>query len=339
MQRLLAHHGTRVATSVRALLAAGVVVAGVVVMPTAAGAADPAPAASAFGTQVAISGTDVVPPTPTAAVAKPVGDASETTIDVPADPILVSGTLIATANVHAAADLDSALTVVPQELKGPYQARAVGQIENAGVGYGIAGENVALVSAAVIRAEAVAICTPTPTYAATSEIIDLNIAGSPVPVNGPVQDIIDGISGALASSGLDAVVNVQRNVVTDIAGGGKAVDALVVTILSAAGDTPLGVVRLAHAEITSGACAKLPQCSDGADNDGDAVIDKADPGCHSDGNAANDATYQPEDDDELNVAAAALPRTGGSSTTAVFGGGALGLALAALALRRRSSLP
>src|SRR5690349_22418943 len=31
----------------------------------------------------------------------------------------------------------------------------------------------------------------------------------------------------------------------------------------------------------------LPICSDGVDNDGDGLIDAADPGCHSDGNANN----------------------------------------------------
>src|SRR5207244_2597437 len=130
------------------------------------------------------------------------------------------------------------------------------------------------------------------------EVIDLSVAGTPIPLNAPVQDLIDAISGALTDSGLNAVADVQRNVVTPIAGGGIGVDALVVTVLSAAGATPLAQVRLAHAEVTAGACAAAPQCSDKADNDGDAKIDAADPGCHSDGNASNPATYVPSDNDE-----------------------------------------
>ncbi len=41
-----------------------------------------------------------------------------------------------------------------------------------------------------------------------------------------------------------------------------------------------------------------PECSDEADNDGDELIDEADPGCHTDGNADDDDTYDPNDDDE-----------------------------------------
>ncbi len=49
------------------------------------------------------------------------------------------------------------------------------------------------------------------------------------------------------------------------------------------------------------ACA-LPstakQCGDGADNDFDNKVDALDPGCHTDGNAGNSATYDPQKDDE-----------------------------------------
>lgn len=46
--------------------------------------------------------------------------------------------------------------------------------------------------------------------------------------------------------------------------------------------------------------AGKPQCSDEVDNDGDALIDIDDPGCHTDGKANNSATYVPTDDDERN---------------------------------------
>jgi hypothetical protein len=35
------------------------------------------------------------------------------------------------------------------------------------------------------------------------------------------------------------------------------------------------------------------QCSDGIDNDGDGLIDSADPGCHTDHNPANSVSYDP----------------------------------------------
>ncbi len=49
----------------------------------------------------------------------------------------------------------------------------------------------------------------------------------------------------------------------------------------------------------------LPQCSDGIDHDSDGLIDASDPGCHTDGNAKNPASYDPngtsESQDQLNV--------------------------------------
>jgi LPXTG-motif cell wall-anchored protein len=341
-------------------------------------AAQEAPAAvSAFGASIDVGGEALIPPTPLAEVDEVPGDASETLIDIPADPIAVSGTLTASASAHEAADIDTALTVVEQEVAGPYHARALGQVEQAGVVYDVAGADVALVSAALIRAEAAVVCGPTPTFTAASEIVDLAIGGEPVPLNAPVQDLIDAVSDLLATSGLNAVVDVQRNVVTDRADGGVSIDALVVTVLAAAGETPLGVVRIAHAEIGPDACSP-PQCSDGADNDADGVIDSADPGCHTDFNAGNPASYDPNDDDERtecndtadndgdavidaadpgchtdgNAAnpatydpndnseldAAVLPRTGGTSTAPLLAAALLAGGSTLAVLRRRLAL-
>lgn len=212
--------------------------------------------ASGFGASVSISGQTLVPPTPSAEVKSPTADDSHTTINVPAKPIVVNGTLIATANVHAASDITSGLTVVKQTLAGPYNARGLGQIENLAALYQGTGASVPLLSAAVLRAEAAAVCSAgTMQYTASSEIIDLAIAGNPVPLNAPVQSLIDGISGALKSSGLNALVDVQRNVVTKVATGGIGVDALVVNVLSAAGANPLARIRLGHAEVGSASCA------------------------------------------------------------------------------------
>jgi hypothetical protein len=261
-----------------------------------AGAQSTRPAVSAFGADVVLNGEALVPPTPTAVVETPTGDASETLIDIPADPVVVSGTLTATANAHDAPDITSGLTVVPQELEGPYDARALAQVEQLGVAYDVAATDVPLVSAALIRSEAVVTCSPTPTFAATSEIIDLAIGGTAVPVNGPVQDLIDAVGDALEQTGLNAVVDVQRNVVTELEGGGIAVDALVITLLAAAGETPLGVIHIAHAELGAGACVPEP------------------------------AAVVPE----------VLPRTGTGPTRALIGSAILVAAVGGLTLRRRS---
>jgi hypothetical protein len=45
-------------------------------------------------------------------------------------------------------------------------------------------------------------------------------------------------------------------------------------------------------------CKPLPQCSDGIDNNGNGLIDANDPGCHSDGNSSNPASYDPNDNTE-----------------------------------------
>jgi hypothetical protein len=290
---------------------------------------------------VQAGGQDVIPPTPAVAVDK-TGDQTDTVIDIPASPVVVNGTLTATANVHPTNNIASGLTVEKQAVAGPYNGRGLAQIEGANVLYDVAGEGVPLVSADVIRAEAAVVCGATPKYTANSEIVDLAVGGQDVPLNSPVQDLIDGISGALSDSGLNAVVDVQRNVVTQLPGGGIGVDALVVTVLSAAGDTPLAKVRLAHAEVSAAACAPSSQCSDGVDNDTDVKIDAADPGCHSDGNASNAATYVASDNDESDdvaraaARAAALPRTGAEESVALTGA-ALAV-LTALGLRLRSRL-
>ena len=316
-------------------------VAAFTVIPFGHAAQAASPAASAFGARVQVSGTDVIPPTPEAVVATRPGDATKTAIDVPAQPVIVNGTLTATANSHGPANIPTGLTVVQQATPGPYNGRALAQIEGASVLYEVAGAGVPLLSADAIRSEAAVVCGTTPTYTANSEVVDLNIGGTDIPLNAPVSDLIDAISGVLTDSGLNAVADVQRNVVTQLPGGGVGVDALVVTVLAAVGDTPLAQVRLAHSEVSAAACTPLPQCSDGVDNDADVKVDSADPGCHSDGNAGNPASYVPSDNDEHDAAAAVapadasraatLPRTGGEETLALT---VAAFATVAAALRR-----
>jgi LPXTG-motif cell wall-anchored protein len=307
--------------------------------------------ASAFGGHVQLTDQDVVPPTALAESDLASEDATASAIEIPADPLLVSGTLNASAAVHAESDLDSQLTEVDQAVAGPYNARAVGSIENAEVLIDAAGEGVPLLTATLIRAEAVGVCRDgVVEYSANSEILQLNIGGEPIPLNAPLQDIIDGINQVLDETTLNQVVDVERNVVTESADG-IAVDALVVTVLSAAGDVPLATVTLGHAEVNGVACGAPPQCSDGIDNDGDGVIDADDPGCHTDGDASNPDSYDPLHDSELDAAAPAapaispdapmspaaqLPATGGNAaSTAGLAAAMAAGALAIVALRRR----
>ena len=314
--------------------------------------ADPANGGTAAGYGARIDLTDqnvITEPEVSSTLAEE--DAAATVVDVPAEPLAVSGTLTATAAVHPQSDLQSELLVNSQELEGPYNARGFGEIEGAQVLLDAAGEGVPLLRADAVRAEAVAVCTGTTvTYGAQSEIVNLDIGGEDVPLNAPLEQIIDGINGVLEESGLNQVVNVERNVVTQSATG-ASVDALRVTVLAAAGETPLGTVVLGHAEVADVTCGPLPECSDTVDNADpeDTVADQDDPGCHTDGDAGNPASYDPNDDDETDdpVAAPAapvtpapapvtpedtLPRTGGSTPLLAVVAGLAGLG--ALALRR-----
>ncbi|GEM_PF-4458218 len=50
------------------------------------------------------------------------------------------------------------------------------------------------------------------------------------------------------------------------------------------------------------------QCNDGKDNDKDSKIDEKDPGCHTDGNADNNNTYNPDDNDETDEKPSKTPQ-------------------------------
>lgn len=325
------------------LLAVMGVLTGLVVAQAAPALADPVSAgsASAYATTVSVGGSEVIEPMPLATATLPPGADDENdpgpVIPIGAEPIALSGTFDSKAEVHSASDLASELTVVEQEVEGPYNARGVALIEGLEVLLDAAGEGVSLVSAAVIRAEAVAVCRGgAVSYSANSEVIDLAIGGEDIPLNGPVTDLIDAIGTVLDESGLNAVVDVSRNVVTEVEGGGIAVDALVISI---AGDA-VANITIGHAEVGAGTC-DAPECSDTVDNADpeDTVADSADPGCHTDGNAANAGSYDPNDDDETDVPGVlggTLPRTGGALDAGLVGATVLGgLGLALHQLRRR----
>lgn len=305
--------------------------------------------ASAFGGHIQLTDQDVVPPTPLAESDLAGEDVAETLVDIPADPVAVSGTLNADAAVHAESDIPSQLTQVSQDVEGPYNASGVALIEGAEVLVDSIPDEVSLLTADVIRAEAVAVCRGgTVEYAANSEVINLQLGGEDIPLDAPLSDLLDAIGDGLEESTLNQVLDIQRNVVTPT-DDGIAVDALVVTVLAAAGDTPLATVRLGHAEVGGVTCGAPTECSDGADNDGDGVIDADDPGCHTDGDATNPDSYDPTDDSEADEPTGGaiapggatpsperLPATGGDAVStaglaAVMAAGALGVG----ALRRR----
>ncbi|MFZ6004477.1 MAG: hypothetical protein ACOYXM_11160 [Actinomycetota bacterium] len=324
-----------------------------IALGSAAAGADPVSGGSAAAHAIAIDlgGQEAAPPTPAVeAVAPPFADdQDETTIDIPAAPLAVSGTFIGKAAVHEASDLETTLgqPASAQAVDGPYNARAVGQIEALQV---LIDEQVPggqLLNAELITGEAVAVCRGgTVQYSASSEVVNLQI-GDQDPLSGPLNELITQISEGISGSELAQLIDIDVNVVTNTPTG-AAVDALVVTLLAAAGEAPAGQIRLGHAEVANVACGgDLPECSDTVDNADpeDTLADAADPGCHTDGDANNPTTYDPLDDDERDtevLGGTALPKpspgplalTGGEVTTGLAA--LLGLAaLATFALRRR----
>ncbi len=299
----------RPTTRVRLLAALSIVTAALVVLPTSAGAdTSQGGEASAYAVEV----SPIIPQTPLAESTLAGEDAAETLVEIPGDPLVVSGTATATAAVHKESDIASQLLVNEQGVDGPYNAAAFGEIEGAKVLVDAIATDVSLVRADAVRAEAVAVCTgDTVTYSANSEIVNLDLGGEPLPLNGPLEQILDAVNDLLQQTTLDQVVSVERNVVTESADG-IAVDALRVEILRVANPAPI-IVVLGHAELSGVTCgpdADLPECSDGEDNADpeDDLADEADPGCHTDGDPTNPDTFDPSDDDETD---AALPRSDG----------------------------
>ncbi len=257
--------------------------------------------ASAFGGTITLAGTDVLPPTPVAEVAGIGDDSDEALLELPLAPLAFSGTLNAEARVHKDSDIESFLET--HSVDGPYNAQALGQIEDLEVIIDAVAVGVPLVNASAVTGEVVAHCVgSTATYSADSENIDLDIAGSE-----ELGDALDDLLSTLfpGLDPLDPLLDIEEGVVTELAGGGLAIDALVVTVLDAA-DPGAGVVqaRFGHAELSGVACGALPQCSDTADNDGDGKIDAQDPGCHTDGKADNPNSFNPNDNDESDGACA-----------------------------------
>jgi hypothetical protein len=151
-----------------------------------------------------------------------------------------------------------------------------------------------------------------PTQTNTSSVIGLGGQGVPIPAPGCADGTPDTVTGIptllpLICNGDDS--NAGQG--SDPYGVRDALDAFVL----ATGTTAAAKATTAGSESTATAPAANtsgsetgPQCSDGVDNDGDGLIDAADPGCHSDGNANNPASYVPSDNDESNG-------TPGSSTS------------------------
>ncbi len=335
----------RVAACAVALTAIGLTLTGL--SPAAAETASAA-VASGYGANVNLAGTAAVNKAGLAtAVLPPGGDVGPNSLVlVPADPIAVSGTAIGLASAHADSDIVAELD---QAAPGPFNAQGGGLVEDLEVLLNVGEVGQSLLSATAVAGEAVGVCRGrTAVYSANSDVADLAVGGTALPVNAPLSDLIDAVSNLVDP--LSTVVDIKRNEVA-VTAQGASVNALHVTLLGAVagiptvGAAPLLDLIVGHAEVGGLQCPRVPQCSDTVDNDGDGVIDARDPGC------INNGVYDPTDDDETDSlprtvavtpgssggSSGELARTGGDdSSRAPLAAGLAMLAIGALALRRRN---
>ncbi len=148
-----------------------------------------------------------------------------------------------------------------------------------------------------------------PVVTNTSEVIGLGGTGVPLPAAGCANGTPDTQTGL---PGLLPIICNAEELVGNNAAVREALDVFALQV----GTNSLLKETTAASESLSVAPEAGPQCQDGEDNDGDGVIDANDPGCHSDGDATNTASYVATDDDERDSGAG----TGGSGDTGGGGG-------------------
>ncbi|HEX2053611.1 MAG TPA: hypothetical protein VHJ78_07810 [Actinomycetota bacterium] len=308
--------------------------------------------ASASGLEA--TGLLTVPKTPNVTTTFPPAARTEDSaiLEVPLGTLVFAGVAETVAQTVTDTTLAAALPADRLSVRGggalPAAYNAKGHARIAGVSVassveiveGIPPLTASLISVGAVEAEALVSCVAgRPVVVAGSRLIGpLNIAGLDiaVPVDNLTNQVVE-LTGALAG-----ILELRRNVIEDTPNGVRVI-ALQVRVL----ETGL-VVNLAEASVAGSACADVPECRDGIDNDGDGridfpndpqcksldddseapecsnakdddgdgKIDRGDPGCYHNGRLTG--RYDPNDDTEADL----LPRTGGD-------GMLLGLALLA----------
>lgn len=135
----------------------------------------------------------------------------------------------------------------------------------------------------------------------TSEVIGLGGTGVPLPAAGCANGTPD------TQAGLPGLLPIICNA-EEIAGASAVREALSVFALQVGTNSLLKETTAASESLTVAPEAG-PQCSDGIDNDGDGLIDAADPGCHTDGDPNNPASFDPNDNDETDQQRDTAPDT------------------------------
>jgi LPXTG-motif cell wall-anchored protein len=130
-----------------------------------------------------------------------------------------------------------------------------------------------------------------PVVTNTSQVIGLGGTGVPLPAAGCANGTPDTQSGL---PGLLPIICNAEELVGNNAAVREALDVFALQV----GTNSLLKETTAASESLSVAPEAGTQCADGIDNDGDGVIDAADPGCHTYNNAGNPQSYDATDNDE-----------------------------------------
>lgn len=142
-----------------------------------------------------------------------------------------------------------------------------------------------------------------PVVTNTSKVIGLGGTGVALPAAGCANGTPD------TQAGLPGLLPIICNA-EEIAGASAVREALDVFALQVGSNSVLKETTAAAESLTVAPEAGA-QCADGVDNDGDGVIDTADPGCHSDNDATNPASYVASDNDETNASGTGSGNNGG----------------------------
>ena len=133
--------------------------------------------------------------------------------------------------------------------------------------------------------------------------LDLNVENhKPVITLTGDSTVLVTVGGSYSDDGATADDVEDGDITGDIVTGGDTVDTDTVgtyTITYNVDDSEgLSAEEVTRDVIVRNKARDPKQCSDRLDNDGDGLIDKLDPGCHTDGDPTNNSSYDPNDDDE-----------------------------------------
>ncbi len=251
---------------------------------------------SAYGVQLAGPVPIGARPEVSASLAAPT--ATDSFLEVPADPLATSFTASVTADAKKESTLNATLQSVMETAspglptKWNSRGHAITEDLNAVTNQ---------ILADVIESESVSSCDGgQTTFGSAARIVNLSVAGTAIILPTPTPNAVVfnqlGIKVTLWETNWDPATGGTTDGSSTVFTNGMHVTA------------PGGIdLIVSHSEAASACAAAQPaekQCEDGIDNGDpeDSLADEKDPGCHTDGDATNAASYDPKDNDETDEA-------------------------------------